>query len=118
MRVYVPSSNGLRNKLLVLYHNVPAAGHFGVDRSYRALSQFYYWPNMKDDVAEHVRCCPDCQRNKPTAALPEATHPLPAANRPFECITLDWLSGFPKNKHKHNSVMLRRRLCRICCNIS
>jgi hypothetical protein len=105
LRVHVPSSHKLRKKLLVLYHNVPAAGHFGVEKSYRALSQFYYWPHMKDDVAEHVRCCPERQRNKPTAALPVATHPLPAANRPFECITLDWLSGCPKNKHKHDSVL-------------
>jgi hypothetical protein len=105
MRVYVPSTNGIRKKLLVLYHDVPAAGHFGVEKSYRALSQFYYWPNMREDVVEHVRCCPACQRNKPTAALPVEAHPLPVANRPFECITLDWLSGFPKNKHEHNSVL-------------
>jgi hypothetical protein len=60
--------------------------------------------NMRDDVAD-VRSCPQCQRNKPTPALPVSIRPLPVANRPFECITLDWLSGFTKNKHGHDSVL-------------
>jgi transposase InsO family protein len=104
-RVYVPAHGILRKSLLHQYHDVPAAGHFGVEKCYRALAQFYYWPGMRDDVAEYVRSCPACQRNKPTAALPVALHPLPVANRPFEWITLDWLSGFPMNKHEHDSVL-------------
>jgi hypothetical protein len=58
LRVYVPSAKRLRNKLLHMYHDVPAAGHFGVEKSYKALAQFYYWPGMRDDVAEYVRSCP------------------------------------------------------------
>lgn len=104
-RVYVPNATNLRKQLLRMYHDVPAAGHFGVEKTYRALSQFYYWPAMREDVAEYVRSCPACQRNKPTAGLPVALHPLPVANRPFEWITLDWLSGFPINTHKHDSVL-------------
>jgi hypothetical protein len=39
MGVYVPFTNGLRKKLLVLYHDVPAAGQFGVQKSCRALAK-------------------------------------------------------------------------------
>jgi hypothetical protein len=52
-----------------------------------------------------VRSRPERQRNKPTPALPISIKPLPVANRPFECISLDWLSGFPLNKHGHDSVL-------------
>jgi hypothetical protein len=88
-RVYVSSSKGLRKRLLSLYHDVPAAGPFGTEKSFRALRQFYYWPNMREHVADYVRRCPHCQRNKPTRSLPSALHPLPVASGPFECITLD-----------------------------
>jgi putative transposase len=88
-----------------MYHDVPAAGHFGVEKSYKALSQFYYWPSMREDVAEYVRTCPECQRNKPTPSLPTALHPLPVPNKPLEWITLDWLSGFNRNKQGHDSVL-------------
>jgi hypothetical protein len=57
-RVYVPSYPHLRKKLLNMYHDAPVAGHFGVEECCRALSQLYYWPQMRDDVAEHVRRCP------------------------------------------------------------
>jgi Integrase core domain len=60
---------------------------------------------MREAVADYVRSCPVCQRNKPTKCPPVALHPLPVANRPFECITLDWLSGFPMNKLAHDSVL-------------
>jgi hypothetical protein len=102
--VYVPSTSALRNQLVVS-HDVTAAGHFGIDMSYGALQQFKYWPSNKESVVEHVRCCPVCQCNKPTAALSVSTHPVPVANRPFECITLDCLTGFPQNRHKHDSVL-------------
>jgi hypothetical protein len=51
-RVYVPTSKNLRKLPLSQYHDIPAAGHFGVEKCYRALSQFYYWPNMRNDVAD------------------------------------------------------------------
>lgn len=60
---------------------------------------------MKEDVVEYIRSCPVCQLAKPTPKPPIAVKPLPAANRPFESITLDWLSGFPMNKHGHNCVL-------------
>lgn len=40
-RVHVPHADNLRRELLKRYHDVPAAGHFGVEKSYLALTQFY-----------------------------------------------------------------------------
>jgi hypothetical protein len=39
-------------------------------------------------------------------------HPLPAPSRPFEFITLDWLGGFPKNRHEQYSVL--NIVCKFC----
>jgi hypothetical protein len=61
-RVYVPDHSNLRARLLELYHSTPAAGHFGVEKCYRAISQFYYWPCMRDDMKAYIKSCPFCQR--------------------------------------------------------
>lgn len=90
-----------------MYHNVPAVGHFGVEKTYRALSLFYYWPAMRGDAAIDVRSCPACQRSEPTAGLPVPLNPLPVAHRPFEWVTLEWLHGFPTNKYGHDSAQHR-----------
>ena len=109
-KVYVPDFRNLRKRLLHQYHDTAAAGHFGTERCYRALSQFYYWPCMRDDVADYIRSCPICQRMKPQSA-PEM-RPLEAPSRPFEFITLGWLGGFPTNRHGHNSVL--NIVCKFC----
>jgi hypothetical protein len=110
--VYVPLSLNLRKKLLKINHDTPVAGHFGVEKCYRALSQIHSCFRMQDDVAVHVRSCPACQRNKPTPSRPVALLPLPVASRPFESISLDWLSTFPENKKKNDSVL--NIVCRFC----
>jgi hypothetical protein len=78
---------------------------FGIEKCYRALSQFYYWPCMRDDLAAFIRSCPICQRMKVTAQSTPELLPLPAPSRPFEFSTLDWLGGFSRNKYGHDSVL-------------
>ena len=111
-KVYVPDYCNLRRRLISQYHDVPAAGHFGTERCYRAISQFYYWPCMRDDVADYVRSCPVCQRMKVKPQPAPEMRPLDAPSRPFEFITLDWLGGFPTNKHGNNSVL--NIVCKFC----
>ena len=47
-------------------HDSPYAGQTGVNKTRRAIEQFYIWPSLKDDVAHWVRTCAGCQRNKST----------------------------------------------------
>jgi hypothetical protein len=54
-KVFVPDYKNLRRRLLHQYHSTPAAGHFGLETCYQALAQFYYWPGMRDDLAEFIR---------------------------------------------------------------
>jgi hypothetical protein len=87
------------------YHDIPIAGHFGWRKCYDALAQHYYWPNMVTDVRDYVTTCPTCQRNKPTPQPTVKLHPLPVPSKPFQHITLDWLSGFNVDRNGHDSVL-------------
>ena len=63
-RRYVPDSEELQNKLLLLNHDVPAAGHPDKGKTYELISKNYYWPNMSRKIKRYVRNCHDCVRAK------------------------------------------------------
>ena len=96
-RLYVPDFHGLRTKLLHDFHDLEVGGHFGYAKTYTALAQHYYWPDMSTAVQDYVRRCPVCQRTKATKQPKPEIHPLPAPRQPFQWITLDWVSGLPKS---------------------
>ena len=104
-RVFVPNYKHLRSRMIAAFHDLLVAGHLGWHKTYDALSQHYYWPGMVPDVQDSIRQCPTCQRTKITLQPQPDLHPLPVPDRPFSHITLDWLSGFPKNQHGYDALL-------------
>ena len=45
-RLYVPDYHGLGCKLLYDFHDLEFAGHFSWNKTYNAIAQHYYWPDM------------------------------------------------------------------------
>ena len=54
----------MRENLLKEKHSGGLAGHFGNDKTYAQLSNFYYWPGMRADVQKFVGKCQICQHAK------------------------------------------------------
>jgi hypothetical protein len=99
-----PSGKSLRDQLISEYHDSPIAGHFGSAKCIAAISQHYYWLTLEADVQKYTSCCEICQRIKPTKQPTPVAHPLPAPDRPFEHITLDWVTGF-RQSGEYNAVL-------------
>lgn len=61
------------------------------------VQQGDYWPQMRDDVKEYVKTCLTCQQDKverkKQAGLLE---PLPVPKKPWESVSLDFITGLPK----------------------
>lgn len=95
-RAYV-LSGALRHELMKETHDPLWAGHPGGDRMLALLSRHYIWPKMEEDVDAYVRTCLVCQvdkleRKKEAGLL----QPLPIPDRPFQSVSMDFISGFPK----------------------
>jgi Integrase zinc binding domain/Integrase core domain len=108
-KVYVPhahspSGKSLRTELISEFHDSPIAGHFGPVKCVAALSQHYYWPTLEADVVHYTSSCAICQRIKPTKQPTPHAHPLHVPSKPFEHITLDWVTGFPESR-RYNAVL-------------
>ena len=54
----------LRQEGLRLCHDVPAAGHQGIDRTMTRLKDRFCWYQMLRDADNYVSTCGPCSRNK------------------------------------------------------
>lgn len=52
----------LRQKVLRVAHDIPAAGHLGTQKTLDRLRRHFWWPLVNSDVREYCRTCDICQR--------------------------------------------------------
>ena len=66
-----------RNDILHIAHDLPFAGHMGVNKTYRRVLPYFYWPGLRKDVASYCKSCHTCQMvGKPNhTCCPSSTHP-------------------------------------------
>ena len=96
-RLYVPKSGNLRRTLLSECHDTLWAGHPGWQRTHALLKQGYYWPQMRDDVVEYTKTCLVCQQDKvERSKTPGLLEPLAVPSRPWESVSLDFITSLPK----------------------
>lgn len=79
-----------RKAILYEFHDSPIGGHRGMNKTYEAIKDKYYWPNMKKEIEEYVKRCKSCQLNK--LLKPKRKAPMvitTTAKRPFEKCAMD-----------------------------
>ena len=83
-----------RRKIIQAYHDVPAYGHPGINRTKDLVAKYYWWPQMNKDVHEYVKGCAQCQQNKvnthPRKAPLSPITPTTGA-LPFQTIAMDFI---------------------------
>jgi hypothetical protein len=94
-RLIIPTVQDIRENLFRLAHD--CLGHFGADKSYAALKDAYYWPNMRRDLEQaYVPGCVDCQHNKWQTKKPAGPlHPLPVPDDRCESVAMDFIGPLP-----------------------
>ena len=63
-RMYLPEDQVLKGELLKEAHESRLSIHPGSTKMYKDLKEFYWWPNMKKQIADFVASCPVCQQVK------------------------------------------------------
>ncbi|GJP43588.1 hypothetical protein CLOM_g3032 [Closterium sp. NIES-68] len=106
-RIRVPSYRLLRKLLIQEVHDSNLSGHFGVDKTLKALQRFYYWPDMVTDVQRYVDACPICQRMKSSHQRPTGLlQPLEPPQRPWQHVTMDFVTGLPAGPSGNDAVLV------------
>ncbi len=78
----------LRKAALRHIHEKESA-HLGQHKTILKAEEYFYWPNLKQDVRQYVKECITCQQFKSASGLQQPWQELPPVNQPMERISID-----------------------------
>jgi hypothetical protein len=63
-RLYIPSCDDLKRFIMDKLHERPYIGHSGYQKMITATRKQFYWPGLKNDIADYLAKCLECQKVK------------------------------------------------------
>jgi hypothetical protein len=103
----VPDVQDIKASILRELHQAPYSGHFGIRKTMELISRLYWWPKMTEEVADYVRHCVHCQRNKSSNEKPQGLlQPIPAPDGPWQNVSMDFIMPLPKTKTGYDAVLV------------
>ena len=94
----------MRENLIQEKHSGGLLGHFGQDKTFAQVSNFYFWLGMKHDVKNFVDGCKICQHAKGRRQNIGFYQPLPIPTRPWDYISMSFVLGLPRTQRGNNSI--------------
>lgn len=104
--VVVPDDEDLRLRILYEYHDAPASGHRGREKTYASLRRDFYWRHQYKYVRKYVQRCEICQRAKSSPGMQAPLHPLPVPAECWKSVSMDFVFGLPVDKQGRNGVLV------------
>jgi hypothetical protein len=94
--IWIPDDDELRIRILRDHHDSQVAGHPGRARTLQLVSRSFYWPHQRKYVNRYVDHCDTCKRIKPIRHAPFGLlKPLTPPHRPWDSISMDFITGLP-----------------------
>nr|GEX97280.1 hypothetical protein [Tanacetum cinerariifolium] len=88
---------GIRDMIMHESHKSKYSIHPGSDKMYQDLKKLYWWPNMKDDIANFVSKYLTCAKVKAEHQKPSSLLQQPEIPEwKWEKIIMDFVSGLPR----------------------
>ncbi|CAB3254099.1 unnamed protein product [Arctia plantaginis] len=104
-KLVVPES--LRNEVLKQCHDRPEAAHLGVFKTFKRLSQSYFWPKMINDVKRYVKRCQVCLAHKSVNVPPPGLMENPKkVQRPFQVLSTDIIGPLPRSYSGYKFILV------------
>jgi len=110
-----------KRDIIRLYHDDPMSGHPGVDKTIEIITRNHIWKGLRKDVQGYIAACDTCHKSKTTRHRPYGLlQPLPAPDRPWHTITMDFITGLPPSEEpltgtKYDSILvLVDKLTKYC----
>jgi len=78
----------------------------GITKTLARLTENFYWKGIRQDVERFIASCVDCQHTKYETRKPAGLlSPLPVPSRPWEDLSLDFITGLPAF-HGHTVILV------------
>ena len=105
--MYVPSTGGLREFIILEAHRAPYAVHPGVKKLHADLRRLYHWPDMRVQIADIVARCLECQRVKAEHRhLGGLLQSHEIVEWKWDAISMDLIVGLPMFSRHHDAILV------------
>ena len=102
-KIVVPEN--FRADILEMAHDHMTSGHFREERTWRNISNHYFWPNLRDDIVNWIRSCKACNDFDIQQYVNRPLNPIEVNNR-FELVCYDLAGPFIPSRHEGNTYAL------------
>jgi hypothetical protein len=102
--ICVPSSEKV--KMIWEAHYSQMEGHFSVEKIVAMLQKHLYCSKLRQEVSNYIRSYTACTITKLTTKKQGLYTPLPTPDRPWESISMDYMSGLSSTKRGNDCVFL------------
>jgi hypothetical protein len=106
-RLIIPPDQGLKHKLMNIWHEGSINGHPGRDETIRRINKEYFWPGARTWITEYIKGCATCQQNKNlTHCIKTPLFRIPSSinAKLFSHIAMDLITGLPKSQG-YNAIL-------------
>ena len=103
-RVVIPGT--LQSIVLEMCHNIPAAGHQGVQGTTAKVKEKYFWYRMSERIKNYVETCDVCSRNKKPNRNARCPLTQFRASAPLERVHIDFLGPLPKTDRGNEHILM------------
>eukprot|EP00253_Pinus_taeda_P003382 PITA_03382 len=105
--IYVLKHNEIKKIMQREFHAKLYSGHPENRKTLTLVNKFYYWLNLKKEVAEFVARCLDCQHVKSECKHPcGLLQPIPNLEWKWEAISKDFVTRLLRKSRQHDSIMV------------
>jgi hypothetical protein len=82
------------------------AGHFVVENVVAMQHKHFYWPKLRQEINKYIRSCTAYTIAKPTTKKQVLYTPFPTPDRPWESISMDYMSSLSSTKRGSDCVFV------------
>jgi hypothetical protein len=82
------------------------AGHFGIKNTVEMLQQHFYWLKLRQEFNKYIKSFTTYTIAKLNTEKQGLYTPLPTPDRPWESISMDYMSGLSSTKRGNDCVFV------------
>ncbi|GKB07361.1 hypothetical protein Tco_0835645 [Tanacetum coccineum] len=104
-RTWIPQINNMRKVVMDKAHRSRYSIHPGADKMYKDVKKYYWWPDIKKDIALYVGKCLTYAKVKAEYQKPSGLmQQLKILVWKWEQITMDFVTSLPRTTRGHDSI--------------
>lgn len=89
------------------FYSKPYFGHPRYQNTLTTIKKFYYWPNLKKEVANFIIGCVKFQQDKKERKhLEGLLQPIPIPDWKWELISMDFVTSLLRTSKQHDAIMV------------